>query len=178
MCVAPVAVVGVDAVAAEVFVGERVDDIDGFLVDEDEDGGSGAVGADTEVVHAAGAAQADFSVAVDGVDADPVVGPVAGCGLWWGRFDGGGVGVGWGAVVGAVDALAVVDDSESLELALQASEAGGGRLGGEPALEGLVESFDLALGLGVAGVAVVLDDAEFGESRYSKALRPPTKRAV
>jgi hypothetical protein len=31
---------------------------------------------------------------------------------------------------------------------------------GEPAFEGLVETFDLALGLGVSGVTVLLGDAE------------------
>ena len=45
---------------------------------------------------------------------------------------------------------------------MSAMVAGGGS-GGEPAFEGLVEAFDFALGLGVAGVAVLLGDAQGGE---------------
>ncbi len=41
---------------------------------------------------------------------------------------------------------------------------------GEPAFEGLVESFDLALGLGVAGVAVLLGDSEEGEEVFEGVL--------
>ena len=43
---------------------------------------------------------------------------------------------------------------------------GGRWLGGEPAFEGLVEAFDLALGLRVAGVAVLLVDAELAEKVF------------
>ena len=56
MCVAPVAAGGVDGVAAEVFAGGGVDDVDGVGVDEHECGGAGVGGADAEVVHASGAA--------------------------------------------------------------------------------------------------------------------------
>ena len=48
----------------------------------------------------------------------------------------------------------------------------GARLAGQPAFEGLVETFDFALGLRVVGVAVLLGDAQ-AWSRRSKALRPP-----
>ena len=43
--------------------------------------------------------------------------------------------------------------------------AGRGRAG-EPAFEGLVEAFDFALGLRVAGVAVLLGDAQGGEEAF------------
>jgi hypothetical protein len=56
----------------------------------------------------------------------------------------------------------VVDALEAVELGLPLGEGGGG-LSGEPAFQGLVEAFDLALGLGMAGMAVLLGDAEVGE---------------
>ena len=48
---------------------------------------------------------------------------------------------------------------EVVELPLEPSQVLGRRAGGEPAFEGLVEAFDLALGLGVVGAAVALLDA-------------------
>ena len=56
LCVAPVAAGGVDGVAAEVFAGGGVDDVDVVGVDEDEGWGAGMGRADAEVVHASGAA--------------------------------------------------------------------------------------------------------------------------
>jgi hypothetical protein len=53
--------------------------------------------------------------------------------------------------------------AEDVELVLQVRQGGGGRLPGQPAFLGLVESFDLALGLGVERLAVLLGDAEGGE---------------
>ena len=38
--------------------------------------------------------------------------------------------------------------------------------GREPVFEGLVEAFDFALGLGVAGVTVFLGDAQAGEQAF------------
>ena len=57
-------------------------------------------------------------------------------------------------------ALLVVVLAELIELALALGEGPGGWSGGEPALQGLVEAFGLALGLGVAGSPVLLADAE------------------
>ena len=71
-CVAPVASVGVDGVGAEDFAVE-VDDGDGVVVDEGEDAFASVLGADAEVVHAGGAAQAGFAVCADLVVADAVV---------------------------------------------------------------------------------------------------------
>jgi hypothetical protein len=57
----------------------------------------------------------------------------------------------------------VVVLAEGVELALQAVQGGSGRLPGQPAFLGLVESLDLALGLGVERLAVLLGDAEGGQ---------------
>lgn len=95
--VAPVAAVGVDGVVAEDFAGVLVDDGDGVGVDEDGDRRTCVGCADAEVVHAAGAAEADLAEAVDVIGADPVVRIIGSVG--WSGFDGGGVGVGWGVAV-------------------------------------------------------------------------------
>jgi hypothetical protein len=52
--------------------------------------------------------------------------------------------------------LVVVVGGEGVELGLQAGEVSGGGLGGEPFLDGLLEPLDLALGLRVVGLAVLL----------------------
>jgi hypothetical protein len=49
---------------------------------------------------------------------------------------------------------------------LQLGHGGGCWLRGEPALQSLVEAFDLALGLGMAGMAVLLGDAEAGQQVF------------
>jgi hypothetical protein len=64
------------------------------------------------------------------------------------------------AVQGAVRADLVVVAREPGELALQAGDALGRWLRGEPLLLGPLEAFDLALGLGVVGAGVVEPDAE------------------
>jgi hypothetical protein len=53
----------------------------------------------------------------------------------------------------------VVDAGEGVQLGLQLGHGGGGGLRGKPALQGLVEAFDLALGLGMAGMAIFLRNA-------------------
>ena len=57
-------------------------------------------------------------------------------------------------------AVLVVVLAEGAGLALQVAQGGGGRLPGQPAFLGLVESSGLALGLGVERLAVLLGDAE------------------
>jgi hypothetical protein len=59
-----------------------------------------------------------------------------------------------------VRALGVVDGAEGVELGLHVGEVGWSGSWGQPAFEGLVEAFDFSLGLGVAGVAVFLDDTK------------------
>jgi hypothetical protein len=160
--VVPVAAVVVDAVFAEDFAGVCVDHGDCGVVDEDGDLRTCVGGADAEVVDAAGAAEADLSEAVDVVVTDPVVRPAVLSS--WGGFDGGGIGLGRGGdVERTVGPGLVVDAGEGVQLGLQLGESGGGGLRGEPALQGLVEAFDLALGLGMAGMAIFLGDAETGE---------------
>ena len=95
--VAPVAAVGVDGVGAEDFAGGEVDDGDGGLVEDGEDAALCVVGADAEVVHAAGAPEADLAEAVDVVGADSVVRIAALVGR--GGFDGGGIGLGGGGAL-------------------------------------------------------------------------------
>jgi hypothetical protein len=163
--VPPVAAVGVDGVFAEDFAGVLVDHGDDVGVDEDGDGLAFVAGADAEVVHAAGAAQADLAEAVDMVGADPVVRLAALAGR--GGFDGGDIGLGrGGAVERTVGPDLVVDASEGVQLGLQLGEGDGGWLGGEPALQSLLEAFDLALGLRMAGMAVLLGDAQAGEQVF------------
>jgi hypothetical protein len=58
-------------------------------------------GADAEVVHAAGAAEAGLAEAVEVVVTDLIVRIAALSG--WGGFDGGEMGVGWGGASGAQD---------------------------------------------------------------------------
>ena len=54
----------------------------------------------------------------------------------------------------------VVVAAEPVELGLQGGDGGGSALVGQPLLEGLVEAFDLAAGLGVVGAGVLVVDAQ------------------
>jgi hypothetical protein len=124
------------------------------VVGEREDAFAGVGGADAEVVHAAGAADGHFAFGVEPVVAEAVVGVGVGRG---GDFGGGAVGVAWGsAVQRSVWALLVVALAELIERALQLRGAGGRWTGSEPALQGLVEPFGLALGYSAA--AAVTDN--------------------
>lgn len=55
---------------------------------------------------------------------------------------------------------------EVVEELLECGDGGGSWSGAEPFLEGGVEAFDFALGLGVVGGAVFLPDAEVGEEDF------------
>jgi hypothetical protein len=59
--------------------------------------------------------------------------------------------------------LGVVDVLESGELLVELRDGRGGRLGREPAFQGLMEPLDLPLGLRVCGGAVLLRDVEAGQ---------------
>jgi hypothetical protein len=75
----------------------------------------------------------------------------------------------WGGPVErAVRAVFVVVLAELVELALQLDRGARCRSGGEPALLGLVEALDLALGLRVAGGPVLLADAEQWEEVFER----------
>jgi hypothetical protein len=72
----------------------------------------------------------------------------------------------------------VVDALEAVELGLQVVQSGGGGLSCEPALQGLVEAFDLALGLRVVGMAVLLGDAQAGEQVLEAVAAAGEMRSV
>lgn len=153
--VAPVALGGVDGVFGEDFSCGGVDHGDAGRVGQDQDRLGGVCSPDPEVVHLAAAAEADVPGGIDDVAADPVVG-VLGQGGVGNRLRGRGVGVGGGLVAdGLVGTQVVVDLGETIKLDLQLRDVLGWGLGREPALEGLVETFDLSLGLGVTRPASV-----------------------
>src|SRR5690625_4303387 len=86
----------------------------------------------------------------------------AGCG-----FDRGGVSSSRsGTGQSAVGALIVVNGPKVIELFLEYFHRLGAGLGGEPFFEGLVESFNFSLGLGVAGGSVFLGDSQRGEQVF------------
>ena len=62
----------------------------------------------------------------------------------------------------------VVVGPECVELLLQLGDGRGGCLSGQPSLEGLVEPFDLALGLRVVGCAVLLADVQDSEGVFER----------
>ena len=113
----------------EDFAGVEFDDGDVVLVGEREDAFAGVGGADAEVVHPSGAAEAHLAFGVEPVVAQAVVavGVAVGRG---GGFGGGAVGVAGGsAVQRAVWALLVVVLAELVELALQLGEGAGAVVG-------------------------------------------------
>jgi hypothetical protein len=73
LLVAPVVVVGVDAVAGDEMVAGFADDGDGGGGDQDQYRGVGVGAADAEVVQLAAVAQGEFAEFVDGVVADAEV---------------------------------------------------------------------------------------------------------
>ena len=110
--------------------------------------------------------------------ADAVVG--AGAGASGGGFGEQVVGDRWGGVKCAVGAVEVVDGDEAIDLVLEGLDGVGGVSGGEPALEGLLEAFDLSAGGGVVRAGVLLFDLEVDGwvSRWLRPPRPPAKRVV
>jgi hypothetical protein len=154
---------GVEGEVAEQFAGGGVDDADAEVLDEQQDAGSGVGPADPDVVELAAMAEGDGAGGADDVGADAVVGvggAVAGDGPGPGvAGDGGGAAV-WQRPVGA---LVVVVGGQGVELGLQFGDGGRGGLGGQPFLERLLEPLDLALGLRVVRLAVLLVDSEAAE---------------
>ena len=112
-----------------------MDDGDGGVVDEGQDAFASVLDADAEVVHAAGAAQAHFSVVCDVVVANPIVGF---CRRGrWGGFGGRPVsGGGRGAVVRVVRSARVVVIAEPVELFFQVADRAGGGLLDLPSPQG------------------------------------------
>jgi hypothetical protein len=159
---------------AQEFAGGGVDDADVQVVDEYQDGGPGVGPADADVVEPAVDAQGELAVGIDAVGADAVVavaGPVAGGGFGAGCISGG-----WRGPVrqGPVWPLLVVDGGEGAQQGLELGDRGGlGSLGGQPSFEGLLESLDFALGLRVAGPAVLLFDAEAAQLGFEAVAATP-----
>jgi hypothetical protein len=85
--------------------------------------------------------------------------------------EGGGGGGGCAIADRAVWSLLVVFVDELVEQCLELVECGRWWVGGEPALEGLVEALDLATGGGVVGTAVLLRDVECSRNRYGRLCR-------
>ena len=145
----------------------------------DGDGGAGVDPADADVAEAAVGAQGDGAVGLDAAGADGVAG---GCREGAGDgFGAGGVGGGRGGPVrqGAVRPGGVVEAGELVEEGLQAGQVSGlGGLGAEPFLEGLLEPFDLALGLGVVGLAVLLPDPRRSSAASRELAERPRRRVV
>ena len=141
---------------AQDFAGGGVADGDVEAVDEGFDGFSVVGAADADGVEGAAVAQGDLAV-VDLVGPHPGVGSVWGFGCG-GGFGSGGVGRGGGASVqGAVGPVVVVLVLEGVQEGLQVGQGRWlGGLPGEPGLQGLLEAFDFALGLGVVAAAVLL----------------------
>jgi hypothetical protein len=76
------------------------------------------------------------------------------------------------AAQGAVGPTLVVVGAEGVELELQLGPAAGGRPAAQEALEGLVEAFNLAAGLGVVGGGVLGKDAEALQLGFEQDLAP------
>jgi hypothetical protein len=131
------------------------------VLGEDQDLGPGVLAADADVVELSGVAEGDGADGPDPVCADAVVG--VGGAVTRDCPGPGGVGSGGGRPLwqGAVRAAVVVLAGERVELGLELGEVRGlGWLGAEPFLECLLESLDLALGLGVVRLPVLLSYAK------------------
>ena len=123
-------------------------------------------------------AEGDAAGAVDLVVADSVAGAVDAWVRWVGPFTGG-EGFGGGASAqGAVGSAVVVVGDEGVELGLELLLGVGRVLFGQVALEGLVEAFDLAAGLGVVGAGVLGADAEGQQFGFDGAEVVAASRAV
>ena len=167
-----VAAGGVDGELREDLAGAVFDGGDVGVPDEQDDAFVFVGAADAEVSEASGVAKGDLAVGVDTVGADPPVFPLGGDG-------GGGLGGrfvrlgGCAAFEGAVRPFVVVDVAEFGQELVQVRDGVGLGLVFEPFFEGLVETFDLALGLGVAGGGPFFWVMPRDAMRVSKALRPP-----
>ena len=143
------------------------------VVDKDDHAGAAERGAQTDVVHAAVDAQGDAPAFVDDVVANAVVSVVAA--VTGRRFGSPVIGDGGGTPLRqrAVRPFVVVVGNEALEQCLQFGDRG--RLiglGGEPALECLLEPLDFPAGGRVVGPGVLLRDAEAAKLRLEGVASP------
>jgi hypothetical protein len=74
--------------------------------------------------------------------------------------------------------VVVVKVAEAVKLGLEVGQGGGGGLSGQPAFLGLVESFDLALGLRVVRRAILLGDVQGGQEVFEGVLPAAEPRGV
>ena len=146
----------------EDLAGIERDDRDLRLIDDGQDPPTGVGGTDLEVIQATGPSQGHGTLLVGDVVAQAEVARCAATGrMRLGRRP---VGRARGDPPGRpVRPLLVVGEPEGIELALELGDRACRRLLPEPALQGLVEALDLALGLGMPWGAVLLADAEVGE---------------
>ena len=169
--VAPVALARFDEVGREDLAGGEIDDCDLPLVHDGEDTAAGMGRADLEMVHAATAPQGHDALCVGDVVAQAEV--AAAVGFRRSRLRCRPVRLaGCRPANRTMWPLLVVGEAEGIELSLNAGEAGGCRSLAEIALEGLVETLDLALGLRVAWRAVLLTDAKVGEQVLEAVAAP------
>ena len=156
----------------------ELDDGDVVVVGEREDAFAGVGGADAEVVHPAGAAEAHLAFGVEPVVAQAVV-PLGRGRCCGSGFRGGAVGLAWGsAVERSVGALFVVVLAERVELLLQLGDGAG-------AVVGLVSQrcrvwwnrSVLPWVCGCPGDPFFCRTPRIGRT-YSNALRPPVNRLV
>ena len=160
---------------AEDFAGGEVDDGDGGVVGDGEDACAAVGGADAEVVHAAGAAEADLPVVVDVVVAEPVVAGAVSGGSGFGR---GGVGV-RGVVrrQGAVGSVRSCRCAERVELGLEFGRGSRRRAVGSQRFRVWWNRSILPWVCGWFGGPFFWRMPRAAR-RYSNSLRPPVKRAV
>jgi hypothetical protein len=151
------AIVGDDA---DVWAGNQELDSEVFVSD-----------ADGDMAKLAEVAEGDLTAGIDLVLADAVV---LGCWLASGLGLDAGVEDGDGSlsIKGPVWSLGVVVVAKGVELDLELGDRGRRGLLGEEALEGLVEAFDLAAGLGMVGGGVFEGDAEALEFQLQENLAP------
>jgi len=115
--------------------------------------------ADADVVQSAVVAQGDAAGLVDLVVAQPVVAALVAAGR--GGLGSGLVGLGGGAAgEGSVRSGGVVVLSPGVEQGLELGDGGRWWSAGEPLLEGLLDAFDFAAGLGMRGSGVLLRDVQ------------------
>jgi hypothetical protein len=161
---------GIEGEFSQDFAGGCVDDGDVEVVDQCGDFEAVVVASEADVEELAGVAQGDLAFA-DAVVADAGVGLVRGFASVAGfGFRSAGVGrAGSAPAEGSVGSVVVVLLDEGIDQGLELLE--GVRLVplvAEPLLEGLLEAFDLALGLRMAAAAVLLDNPQAGEFGFER----------
>ena len=167
--VSPVGFGGFDEVGGEDLGGFEFDDGHGGFVGDGEDSFAGVGVADSEVMHAAGSAEAHLSELIEAVVTQAVVPWARAAGGF--SFREGSVSSCRGTPVElAVGTMVVVDVPETVELGLEVDQISRRGLLGQPLLQCLMEPLHFALGLRMAGMAVLLDDPEDRQEVFEGVL--------